>query len=265
MSSKLIIVFFVIGVCLIFLGLIISIVFLYSNFNKSYKKQGEKFKEEKNNLQLRISETKINSKEEERERIASNFHDDINPLFAALKHQLLLFNSNAKKHGLNYDQNKQISFLIDKIIEQQNAAIGNVNLRVQTISQLSYAIQEYLNCLTHFKIKFDTEITVKTILNSEIFTNLYSIFLELIHNLMKHEKINQLNVHLNMDISSLDLIFKHDGIGLTNEQFQNSIRLKEGRGLSSISSRLNNIGAKMELMSLKDGAIIHITLPLKNA
>ncbi len=265
MNSKLIIVFFVIGVCLIFLGLIISIVFLYSNFNKSYKKQDEKFKEEKNNLQLRISETEINSKVEERERIAINFHDDINPLFAALKYQLLLFNSNAKKSGLNYDQNKQISYLIDKIIEQQNAAIGNINTRVQTIGQLSYAIQEYLNCLNHFKIKFDTEIIAINNLKSEIFTNLYSIFLEQIHNIMKHEMIKELNVHLKMDDNSFDLIFKHDGIGLTNEQFQNSIRLKEGRGLSSIQSRLTYIGAKMELMSLNDGAIVHITLPLKNA
>jgi signal transduction histidine kinase len=155
--------------------------------------------------------------------------------------------------------------LIDRIIENQNAAIGSVESKVQTIGQLSFVIQEYLNCLNSFKIKFDTEITVKTELKAEIFNNLYSIFLELIHNLMKHEKVNQLNVHLNMDISSLDLIFKHDGIGLTNEQFQNSIRFKEGRGLSSISSRLNNIGAKMELMSLKDGAIVHITLPLKYA
>jgi len=265
MDSKLIIVFFVIGVCLVFLGLIISIVFLYSNFNKSYKKQDERFNQEKNNLQLQISETEISSREEERERIACNFHDDINPLFAALKYQLRLFNSDAKEKRLYYDQNEQISDLIDRIIENQNAAIGNVESKVQTIGQLSFVMQEYLNCLNSFKIKFDTEITVKTELKAAIFNDLYSLFLELIHNLMKHEKINQLNVHLNMDISSLDLIFKHDGIGLTNEQFQNSIRLKEGRGLSSISSRLNTIGAKMELMSLKDGAIIHITLPLKNA
>ena len=265
MNSKLIIVFFVIGVCLIFLGLIITIIILNSGFNKSFKLQNKKFNEEKVEMQLQIDETQISSKEEERERIANNFHDDINPLFAALKYQLRLFKSDDKEMRLNYNQNEQISDLIDRIIKNQNTAIGNVESKVQTIGQLSFAMQEYLNCLNSFKIIFDTEISVKTELKAEIFNNLYSIFLELIHNLMKHEKINQLNVHLNMDMSSLDLIFKHDGIGLTNEQFQNSIRLKEGRGLSSISSRLNNIGAKMELMSLKDGAIIHITLPLKNA
>lgn len=261
----LIVVFFVIGISLVFLGLILIIVFLYSDFNKSYKIQFEKFREEKNNLKIRISETEIISKEQERERIASNFHDDINPLFAALKHQLILFNSNAKANGVNYDENRQISHLIDKIIEQQNAALGNVETRVQTLGQLTYAIQEFLNCLNHFKINFDTEITVKKTLKSEIFANLYSIFLEQMHNIMKHEMINELNVHLKMDRWSLDLIFKHDGIGLTNEQFQNSIRLIEGRGLSSIQSRLKQIGAKINLISLKGGAIVHITLPLKNA
>jgi signal transduction histidine kinase len=265
MSLKMVIVFFAVLTSLIFLGLIITIIILNSGFNKSFKLQNKKFNEEKVEMQLQIDETQISSKEEERERILANFHDDINPLFAALKYQLRLFKSDDKEMRLNYDQNEQISDLIDRIIENQNAAIGNVESKVQTIGQLSFAMQEYLNCLNSFKIKFDTDISVKTELKSEIFNNLYSLFLELIHNLMKHEKINQLNVHLNMDISSLDLIFKHDGIGLTNEQFQNSIRLKEGRGLSSISSRLNNIGAKMELMSLKYGAIIHITLPLKNA
>lgn len=265
MGFKIIVIFFIITITLIFLGFILSIVFLNSNFNKIFKKQDEKFNLEKLNMQLQMDETEVTSKEEERERIANNFHDDINPLFAALKYQFRLFKSDDKEMRLNYDQNEQISDLIDRIIENQNAAIGNVESKVQTIGQLAFAMQEYLSCLNSYKIKFDTEISVKIELKAEIFNNLYSIFLELIHNFMKHEKINQLNVHLNMDISSLDLIFKHDGIGLTNEQFQNSIRLKEGRGLSSISSRLKNIGAKMELMSLKDGAIIHITLPLKNA
>ena len=260
-----VIVFFVIGISSIFFGLIITMILLNSNFKKSFFKQSQIHVEEKIALEEKFIEAQIITKEEERERIANNFHDDINPLFAALKYQLRLFKSDDKEMRLNYNQNEQISDLIDRIIKNQNTAIGNVESKVQTIGQLSFAMQEYLNCLNSFKIKFDTEISVRTELKAEIFNNLYSIFLELIHNLMKHEKINQLNVHLNMDISSLDLIFKHDGIGLTNDQFQNSIRLKQGRGLSSISSRLNNIVAKMELMSLKDGAIIHITLPLKNA
>jgi signal transduction histidine kinase len=265
MGSKITFIFFIITITMIFLGFIISIVFLKSNSNKIFKKQDEKFNLEKLKMQLQINETQISSKEEERERIAVNFHDDINPLFAVLKYQLQLNNLKDQGQNLKYENKKLINGLIDKIIENQNIAIGNRVRSIQTIGQLSLAIQDYMDCATHFKIKFDTEIGVKTELKAEIFNNLYSIFLELIHNLIKHEKINQLNVHLNIDISSLNLIFKHDGIGLTNEQFQNSIRLKEGRGLSSISSRLNKIGAKMELMSLKDGAIIHITLPLKNA
>ena len=264
MGFKIIVIIFIITITLIFLGLILSIVFLNSNFNKIFKKQDEKFNLEKLNMQLKMDETELTSKEEERERIANNFHDDINPLFAALKYQLRLNNLNDKEQRLKHD-NIQISSLIDKIIENQHVALGNKVSRIQTIGQLSFAIEEYLNCLSCFKINFETEIFVKSSSKSEIFNNLYSVFLELMHNIMKHEKIEELNVHLNIDDTSINLIFKHIGMGLTNEQFQNSIRLKEGRGLSSISSRLKNIGAKMELMSLKDGAIIHITLPLKNA
>ena len=156
MNSKLIIVFFVIGVCLIFLGLIITIIILNSGFNKSFKLQNKKFNEERVDMQLQIDETQISSKEEERERILANFHDDINPLFAALKYQLRLFKSDDKEMRLNYDQNEQISDLIDRIIENQNVAIGNVESKVQTIGQLAFAMQEYLSCLNSYKIKFDT-------------------------------------------------------------------------------------------------------------
>jgi signal transduction histidine kinase len=263
MGFKIIVIIFIITITLIFLGFILSIVFLNSNFNKIFKKQDEKFNLEKLNMQLQMDETELTSKEEERERIANNFHDDINPLFAALKYQLRLNNLNDKEQRLKHD-NKQISSLIDKIIENQHVALGNKVSRIQTIGQLSFAIEEYLNCLSCFKINFETEIFVKSSSKSEIFNNLYSVFLELMHNIMKHEKIEELNIHLNIDDISINLIFKHNGMGLTNEQFEHSIKIKEGRGLKSIQTRLNYICATINFLSLYDGAIIQINLPLKN-
>jgi signal transduction histidine kinase len=134
MGFKIIVIIFIITITLIFLGFILSIVFLNSNFNKIFKKQDEKFNLEKLNMQLQMDETELTSKEEERERIANNFHDDINPLFAALKYQLRLNNLNDKEQRLKHD-NKQISSLIDKIIENQHVALGNKVSRIQTIAR----------------------------------------------------------------------------------------------------------------------------------
>jgi hypothetical protein len=103
MSLKIVIVFFAVLTSLVFLGLIITIIILNSGFNKSFKKQNEKFSEEKVDMQLQIDETQISSKKEERERILANFHDDINPLFAVLKYQLRLFHSDAKEKSFNYN------------------------------------------------------------------------------------------------------------------------------------------------------------------
>jgi two-component system NarL family sensor kinase len=265
MSLKILIVIFVIVISLIFMGLIVSIIFLNSNFMKSFKVQKKKFTEEKRVLEMQFLEAQIFTLEKERERIANNFHDDINPLLTALKYQLRLFILEQKEFVLTNNEYKQMNDLIDKIIENQNAAIRNLAPLVENIVHLSLSINDYLNCVKTYKVNFESEISEKTVLEPDIIKNMYSIFLELMHNLFKHETLTELNVYLKLDNSSFDLTLNHDGKGLTNEQYYNSIKLKEGRGLSSVLSRLNYIGAKMDLRSMKDGAIIHITLPLKNA
>ena len=265
MSLKIFIVFFVIAISLIFMGLIVSILFLNSNFIKSFKVQKNKHIEEKRVLEMQFLEAENFTLEKERERISNNFHDDINPLLTALKYQFRLFISEHSEFVLKNNEYKSMNELIDNIVENQNVAIRNLAPKVDDFDHLVLAINDYLHYVNKYKTNFESEISEKIVLEPDVFKNMYSIFLELMQNLFKHETLNELNIHLKLDNSSLDLTMNHDGKGLTNEQYYNSITMKEGRGLSSVFSRLNYIGAKLELRSMEDGALIHITLPLKNA
>lgn len=262
MSLKIVIVFFAVATSLVFFGLIIAIVFLNFNFSNLFKRQNHKFLEEKKALELQFLKAQIFTMEEERERIAQSFHDDINPLLAALKLQLIqLFADNnvGIEKNIKY---KEVRDLINKIIENQNVAIRNLTPRIENVTQLSCAIHEYLNCIKKVEISFEKEIEKEIQLELDIFNNIYSIFLELMHNLIKHADSTELKVFFRMDIVSLELILTHNGVGLTNSQYLDSIKLKQGRGLSSIQSRLNYIGAKMHLHAAIDFAIIQIKLPL---
>ena len=155
MSLKIFIVFFVIAISLIFMGLIVSILFLNSNFIKSFKVQKNKHIEEKRVLEMQFLEAQIFTMEEERERIANNFHDDINPLLTALKYQLRLFVSEQSEFVFKNNEYMLINDLINKIIENQNVAIRNLAPRVENIDHLSVAINEYLNCINTYKVNFE--------------------------------------------------------------------------------------------------------------
>ncbi len=264
MNSKIVFVFFLILVSLIFFGLIISIIFLTSKFFKSYKKQSRKYIEEKRAMEIQFLEAQIFTLEEERKRIAIGFHDEISPLLAALKNQIRILKLKDLDTKVKDIQIEQVNSLITQIIENHQNIIRNLGSRIEFPNQLSVTMQEYLKSISSFEVNFEEEIS-EVFVDVDILNNVYSLFMELIHNIVKHEKISSLSVHLRIDSINLELNLSHDGIGLNKDKYLNSIKLKEGKGLSSIQSRLNYIGAKMELFSKSEGAVIHIKSPIKHA
>jgi signal transduction histidine kinase len=265
MDSKIVFVFFLILVSLIFFGLIISIIFLKSNFFKSFKKQEQGHIKEKKELEIQFLEAQIFTLEEERKRISIGFHDEISPLLAALKNQIRILKLKDLDTKVRDIQIEQVNSLITQIIENHQNVIRNLASRIELANQLSAAMQEYLKSISSFEVNFEEEISEVLSVDIDILNNVYSLFMELIHNIVKHEKISSLSVHLRIDSNNLDLNLSHDGIGLNNDQYLKSIKLKEGKGLSSIQSRLDYIGAKMELFSMSDGTVIHINSPIKHA
>jgi signal transduction histidine kinase len=232
---------------------------------KSFKKQKQGHIQEKKEMEIQFLEAQIFTLEEERKRISIGFHDEISPLLAALKNQIHILRLTDLNPKSNNIQIEQVNSLITQIIENHQNVIRNLASRIELANQLSAAMQEYLNSISSFEVNFEEEISEVFSVDIDILNNVYSLFMELIHNIVKHEKISSLNVHLRIDHICLDLSLSHDGIGLSNDQYLKSIDLKEGKGLSSIQSRLNYIGAKMELFSMNEGAVIHIKSPINHA
>ncbi len=258
-------VFCLVLISLLIFVLIISIIFLKTNFLKSFNKQEQGHIQLKKELEIQLLDAQMVTLEEERKRISIGFHDEISPLLAALKNQIRILRLTELNPKSNTCQIEQVNSLITQIIENHQILIGNLASRIELAKQLSAAMQEYLNSISSFKVNFEEEISEGLSVDIDTLNNVYILFKELIHNIVKHEKISSLNVHLRIDHICLYLSISHDGIGLSNDQYLKWINLKEGKGLSSIQSRLNRIGAKMELFSMNEGAVIHIKSPINHA
>lgn len=255
------IVFFILGISVIVIGLILTIVLVFINFHKRNFKREQAFEIEKKNLKMQFLEAQIFTLEDERQRMANSFHDDINPLLAALKNQIKL--TNLENKNSPFDENKffNLNNLIDKIIDHQNVAIKNLAPAIKNLNDLDNALTSYFTVICDYEINYSSDLMGDTEFSIDKLKNAYSIVLELVHNIGKHEKISLLEVHLQVEIKSLNIILKHKGKGLTNEDFLKSVKEKEGRGLSSINSRIIHLNAKIDMKSMENGAIIFVSIP----
>ncbi len=259
------IVFFVLGISVIVLGLVFTIVMISVNFHRMNVLREQAFKIEKKNIEMEFLEAQIFTLEEERQRMANSFHDDVNPLLAALKNQIKLCSREFNKGQVDQSKYWQLKNLIDKIIDHQNASIKNLTLQINNLQDFDRALIGYWSILSDFVVDYSSDFDKDLQFDSEKLKHAYSIILELIHNISKHEKIDNLSFLLQADDLEMNLLLKHKGKGLTNEEFNMSVKHKEGRGLSSINSRINRLNAKLDLTSTEDGALIIISIPNRNA
>ena len=258
------IVFFVCGISVIVIGLIFTLIFFSKNSHNRAEIREQAFKIEKKKLEMQFLEAQIFTLEEERQRMANSLHDDVNPLLAALKNQIKLSIIDFVNGEFKQDKFLQFNQLIDKIIEHQNSSIKNLAPKINDLQDLDRALLGYFSIVGDFKIEYTCDLDEIVPVDKFILKNTYSIILELVHNIAKHEKIEFLNVHLDVITNGLNIILKHNGIGLTNQEFDRSIQRKKGRGLSSIDSRVKYMNAKLDLMKMDDGALILLSIPLNN-
>jgi two-component system NarL family sensor kinase len=258
------IVFFVCGISVIVIGLIFTLIFFSKNSHNRAAIREQAFKIEKKKLEMQFLKAQIFTLEEERQRMANSLHDDVNPLLAALKNQIKLSIIDYVNGEFKQDKFLQFNQLIDKIIEHQNSSIKNLAPKINDLQDLDRALLGYFSIVGDFKIEYTCDLDEIVPVDKFILKNTYSIILELVHNIAKHEKIEFLNVHLDVITNGLNIILKHNGIGLTNQEFNRSIQRKEGRGLSSINSRVKYMTAKLDLMKMDEGALILLSIPLNN-
>lgn len=233
----------IIGVILIYF--IISIIW---HQRKNQKLYNEKIRAEITTLEL------------ERNRIASDLHDDIGPLLSAVKFQIGHLNTADEED--------------EKLVKKSGEYIDNIITRLREISYdlipqvlhrngLVPAIQNFIDETKHGdELLITFRHKLKNRLPSTIELNMYRIAQEIVHNTIKHAKAHSLSVELAIHRNTLRLLTIDDGAGFS---FDENNYTGGGLGLLNLQSRTDLMGGELSVeTSPGNGTKYLIEIPLND-
>lgn len=201
------------------------------------------------NKELEIFKTLIVTQEQERERIARNLHDEVNPMISALK---FIVQENEIKHGSNEKLNQDLlreKKFIDEILTRMRVIEQDLSPSYLLRNGLISALKSYLFELPGITVDVVDENCDSLSLSHEIAINIYRVFLELITNLLKHDNPENLNVVFFLTDLYFQVIIHHDGSGITNGQFVSFSETSNGMGMNSLKSRVTLLDAELDFQT----------------
>ena len=250
------------GFVLIF---IVGFVLLLIKFKQHIIAEQKSMRLAKINFDRQLNEATVKAEEQERLSIAMDLHDEIGGLLLVCKLNLL----NAK--ALSNAPHEQVEILEETImlIEKTADAIRQISNRVLPPSLvkmgLEVALTEFIhsvNLTKRLDIDFHADIPVNR-LNLDAELNVYRIVKECINNILKHGNASTLELDIIHDDVHLNLSFHYAGIGLNNKDVTRLLVQKNGNGLKSIQSRIQQLNASIDYQVSADKLNhIRIKIPL---
>lgn len=249
---------------LIFLLLFLVVIFFILTHKKKLVQKNQLHQIEIQNKELEMLKRVIETQETERQKIASNLHDEINPLLVSIKHVLILQSKELTAMGIDSTLISNQKEVIDSVIENIQSSTRDLAPRILYLKGLVSAIRGFLRDIEGIEISYEFS-GEEYFQNTEtINLNLYRISLELINNIRKYEDVKWLHVSLKGTENSIVLVITHDGKGMTNEQFEQHAAHSKGIGLNSIISRVKLLGASLDFKRDPSAEII-LAVPLIHA
>lgn len=213
--------------------LIASIVLMARAYIKRVLKEQEKLNKAKSEYQQSLLWNSVLVQEKERERIASELHDQLISKLTVITYALqtqsqkvdpveLLNNSIVLARGITHD-------LCPPMLEQ---------------SPLDELIADFLLPLSgSYQIDYYKGHHKKAEMRNEIKLQLLRIVQEVINNTLKHAQATKISVHLRITTSSIAIAIRDNGVGFdTNTK-------NKGLGLKNIELRSQLLGAKWRFKS----------------
>lgn len=217
--------------------------------------------EEKKQLQLSLSQEQFNSAmkyiagvSEERERIASQLHDDVSLSIALLK-------KNIQNHMQNnLVPSESLYIQLGEIQEKIRRASHSIYPVFMEHVGLKEAIESEIQKIEDFfpDIIVIPDITLQeSITDKKIEKIIYLTFLELIQNVLKFSKCTEVKIFLYKETNAIILVVEDNGIG-----YDFSGHFNEGIGLRTIKNRAVMINGSFEVILLNPGVKNVFCIPL---
>ncbi|MFP4025891.1 MAG: PAS domain S-box protein, partial [Thiohalospira sp.] len=205
---------------------------------------------ERKEFEQRIYTTIIETEERERQRLASDIHDDIGPLLSSLKVYIESLNQKGDEAKQLYIKNK-LQELIKETIDNVREVSNAISPYLLNKYGLETAVGSFIKKTDSIiRIQFRSNINDKRFpLKTEIVY--FRVFKELLNNTIKHAQAKKIEVHLQYINGNLILTYADDGKGLDNKYLLEN--KSEGMGLFNIINRINSIQGYYKFYEQKQG------------
>ena len=197
--------------------------------------------DDRKKLENKLINAVIETEEKERQRLASDLHDEVGPLLSSMKMYMNILSSSKEEEKSKY------------IIEQLNVLIEE---SIHNIREVSSALNPYLlnkyglkTAIESFFEKSKSLIAIQFITNVEhhrfpinIEAVYYRIVKELFNNTIKHANADNVTIELNYTKNHLTLNYSDNGVGFVFEE--SFSEKKKGMGIQNIINRIKMINGK---------------------
>ena len=255
----------IIGIA-IMLFLVMSFLLVFNiNQRKKMKYQNE-VQQLREHQQNQLIEAAVRSEEGERHRIAEMLHDEVGALLSSSRIFLVEMNT----QHLNPDDQKdhaKVKEMIDESIQKVRSISHNLHSTILKEFGLNEAIRHFMKKVTggmtiSSKIELDDNYTIS---NAETDLAVYRIVQELVNNLLKHAQPRHIEISSSLKENELELTIRHNGKGLTQQQFEELRYKSQGLGLKNIQNRIILLKGKLlfEVNETNESSI-HLTIPIQS-
>jgi signal transduction histidine kinase/ligand-binding sensor domain-containing protein len=204
------------------------------------------------------------AKEEERQVLSRELHDELGQMLTAAKINLQIAGQNLPESSSSKRMEDSLE-MIDQMISQ----VRNISLSLRPPmldeAGLAPALQYYLNALEKrvgIPINFRAE-NVTTGNQPETRTTVFRVVQEAVGNAIRHASACAIDVTLKMNDGYIEMEIKDDGIGFDSSTINRRIRRGEHLGLLGMYERVLGAGGSFELRSRPgEGCIIMARVPL---
>jgi two-component system NarL family sensor kinase len=250
-NKKVVSLFFVLAITLMVL-----FYFVYQN-DKLRRKNKQKDIQQK--IQLNIINAGIDGQENERKKIASFLHDNINSLLSSVGLHLNTFTvqNNVKSEELLKAKNI-LEEAHDRLRDMSHELIPTLLVRFGLV----YALEDLCekNSNSSLQIEFSSSISTSKRYNEKFEIKLYFILSELFSNIIKHSDAKKAQISLHEKKNRLIIIIHDDGKGFNAEKLN-----QEGFGLNRIRARIKKLKGTFSIISRANdnaGTSVKIKVPI---
>lgn len=247
-----------VGILLMFLLSMAVVVFFVYYQRKLYKQQTamEQLKLEE---QMKHLQTEIAARENERERIAHDLHDEVGALLSTTKLYLTIQQPSKE---ITEHTKKVASELLDEAILKLRSIAQNLLPESLKLFGLVKAIEHSCRQIENAgSLSIDFQHHLEHRLPSDAEIHLYRIVQELLNNAIKHAKASQVGLSLFQQTDDIILTYEDNGVGFEVEETKKISSL----GLTTLGSRVQVLQGGMQLKSTPgNGVNITITIPSFN-